>query len=224
MKKRAVVLLSGGLDSATTLYIAKSKGYECHALIFEYGQRHRRELSSAKRIARGAGCEYWVIKVEMPWQGSSLLDKSMALPKKRPMEKIKSGIPSSYVPARNTIFLSFAASYAEAIGAKSIFIGANAIDYSGYPDCREVYLKAFGRVIKEGTKAGVEGRAVSIEAPLLKKTKAQIIKEGNRLGAPYGDTWSCYEGKGAPCGMCDSCVIRKNGFKEAGVVDPLVRI
>lgn len=220
--KKAVVLLSGGLDSATTLFIAKAKGHKCYPLIFDYGQRHKRELESAKAISRAAGFKYKVLKIDLPWQGSSLLDKNKKLPKRRSFKKIKSGIPSSYVPARNTIFLSFALSFAEALGARKIFIGANAIDYSGYPDCRSSFFKAFDNVIKQGTKAGSEGRRISVETPLLNKTKKDIISEGSRLRVPYKYTWSCYEGKAYPCGVCDSCIIRKKGFEDAGIKDPLV--
>ena len=222
MKRRAVVLLSGGVDSATTLFTAKKRGYECYPLIFDYRQRHRREIESAKRISRKAGLRYKILKIALPWKGSSLLEEDVKLPKARRDREMRKGIPSSYVPARNTIFLSYALSFAEAIGAEKIFIGVNAVDFSGYPDCRSPYLKAFGKVIKEGTKAGAEGRGISVEAPLLFKTKAEIIKKGARLGVPYGDTWSCYEGKRAPCGACDSCIIRARGFKEAGIEDPLM--
>ncbi len=221
MKKRAVVLVSGGLDSSTTLFYAKEKGYECRSLIFDYGQRHRRELAAARYISRAAGAEYRVLKISLPWQGSALLDMTKRLPKGRSPGRMKANIPSSYVPARNTIFLSFALSFAEAIRAEKIFFGANAVDFSGYPDCRPSYFKAFRNVIREGTRTGQEGAGISVEVPLLFKTKAEIIKEGTRLGVPYGRTWSCYEGGIKPCGVCDSCVIRKMGFKEAGVEDPL---
>ncbi|MFH1752616.1 MAG: 7-cyano-7-deazaguanine synthase QueC [Candidatus Omnitrophota bacterium] len=221
--KRAVVLLSGGLDSATTLFIAKQRGYECYPLVFDYGQRHRRELRSASYIAKAARCRPKVLKISLPWRGSSLIGRKGRLPKSRSYREIKKGIPSSYVPARNTIFLSFALSFAESIGARKIFIGANAVDFSGYPDCRGPYLKAFEMVIKEGTKAGVEGRAISIEAPLLLKTKGDIVKVAESLRVPYSRTWSCYRGGKRPCGQCDSCVLRKKGFVEAGLADPLVK-
>lgn len=220
--KRAVVLLSGGIDSATTLFVAKDRGYECYPLIFDYGQRHKRELESAKSISNLARCKYRILKIALPWKGSSLLDKREKLPKARSLKGIKRGIPSSYVPARNTIFLSFALSYAEAIGADKIFIGANSIDFSGYPDCRNSFFRAFENVVREGTKAGVDGRRISIEAPLLFKTKSQIIKEGMCLKVPYKKTWSCYEGKEMPCGSCDSCILRRKGFEGAGIKDPLV--
>jgi len=223
MKKKAVILLSGGIDSATTLFMAKDKGYECHPLIFDYGQRHRRELESAKKISNRARCKYRVLKIELPWKGSALVDRKKNLPKSRTLREIKKGIPTTYVPARNTIFLSFALSYAETIGAHKIFIGANSIDFSGYPDCRPIFIRAFEGVIREGTKASQEGKNIRIEAPLLLKTKAQIIKEGRRLNVPYEHTWSCYDGKNRPCGSCDSCILRQKGFEGAGVNDPLVR-
>ncbi|MBL7068340.1 MAG: 7-cyano-7-deazaguanine synthase QueC [Candidatus Omnitrophica bacterium] len=221
-KKKAVVLLSGGVDSATTLFMAKEKGYECLPLIFDYGQRHKRELESAKKISDSAGCRHKVLKIELPWKGSALLNKKKKLPNNRSFKEIKKGIPSTYVPARNTIFLSFALSYAEAIGAYKIFIGANAVDFSGYPDCRPAFLKAFENVIRDGTRRGMEGKRIAIEAPLILKTKSQIIEEGERLKVPYEYTWSCYAGESSPCGNCDSCIIRKKGFEGAGIKDPLV--
>ncbi|MFA4906186.1 MAG: 7-cyano-7-deazaguanine synthase QueC [Candidatus Margulisiibacteriota bacterium] len=209
---KAVVLLSGGLDSSTVLYYAKSKGYKCHALIFDYGQRHRRELRSAVAVAlrlrsgqaSGESVEYRVVRIALPWKGSALLDKKIKVPVKRKF----SGIPSTYVPARNTIFLSFALSYAEAIGAKAIFIGANAIDYSGYPDCRPQFFKSFQKVIQTGTKA----KKIKIIAPLLRLTKAQIVRLAMKLKVPVELTWSCYQGGKEPCGVCDSCRLREKGF------------
>jgi len=221
MKKNAVVLLSGGLDSATTLFMAKKRGYRCHCLIFDYGQRHKREIEMAKKISRLAGCKYKFSRITLPWKGSALLDKKIALPKQRSLKVIPKEVPSSYVPARNTIFLSFALSFAEAIGAQKIFIGANAVDFSGYPDCRGPYFKAFEKVAKIGTKAGIKGRRISIETPLLSMTKSQIVKKGLKLKVPHKYTWSCYEGKKRPCGICDSCIIREKGFKDARAEDPL---
>ena len=218
MMKKAVVLLSGGLDSATTLYFAKAKGYNCECLIFDYGQRHRREIESAKKIARTAGADYRIIKIGLPWKGSALLDRKLAVPKGG--ARAGNGIPSTYVPARNTIFLSFAVSYAEAIGAKAIFIGANAVDFSGYPDCRPGYYKVYNELIARGTKAGA---AIKIHTPLIGMTKSEIIKIGNKLGVPYEYTWSCYAGGARPCLKCDSCVIRTKGFKEAGIKDPALK-
>ncbi len=223
MNKKAVVLLSGGIDSATALFMAKKRGFQCHCLIFDYGQRHIREIDSAKRIARLAKCEYKVLKIALPWKGSALTDRKKILPKARRPEEMKKGIPSSYVPSRNTIFLSFASSFAEVIGAYKIFIGANSIDFSGYPDCRASYLRTFECAVREGTKAGQEGRRISIEAPLLFKTKSQIIKVGQELKVPYGHTWSCYEGRERPCGSCDPCILRKKGFYGAYLKDPLIK-
>jgi len=214
--KKAVILLSGGIDSTTTLYFAKNKNYKCHCLIFDYSQRHRREIESAKRIAKRAKCPYRLIKFSLPWRGSSLLDRRLDIPQKRSQE-----IPSTYVPARNTIFLSFALSYAESIGAEVIFIGANSLDYSGYPDCRPEFYQAFSKVISVGTKAGVEKREIKIKTPLIKKTKAEIIKMGLQLRVPFELTWSCYKGGKLPCGECDSCYFRAKGFREVGIEDSL---
>jgi len=216
--KQAVVLLSGGLDSATTLYVAMSKGYACRCLIVDYGQRHAREQRHAQAVAQEAGCPYHVLKIQMPWQGSALLDSSAALPVNR--KKFSDKIPSTYVPSRNIIFLSFAASFAEACGAGAIFIGANAVDYSGYPDCRPEFYTAYQRALDRGTKAGVQGRRLKIYTPLISKTKAQIIRTGIKLGVPYELTWSCYKGGKLPCGRCDSCLLRAKGFQEARIDDP----
>lgn len=214
--------MSGGLDSATTLYLAKSEGFKCFCLIFDYGQRHKREIESAERIAKAAAYPYRILKIKLPWKGSSLLDKKNNVPSAtRPQgHKATRGIPSTYVPGRNTIFLSFAVSYAETLGAKVIFIGANAVDFSGYPDCRPEFYRAFDKIIAVGTKAGVQEKAIKIEAPLIHKTKAEIIRLGNCLGVPFELTWSCYQGERQPCGKCDSCYFRAKGFKEAGIKDP----
>jgi len=217
--KKAVVLVSGGLDSATTLYYAKNKGMECFCLIFDYGQRHKKEIQKAIRLAKIAGCPFKVIKISFPWKGSSLLDKAVPLPKSRPFKKIAKEIPSTYVPSRNIIFLSFAASYAEAIGANAIFIGANSLDYSGYPDCRPEFFKVFQAVLKKGTKTGTQNRPIKICTPLIQKTKAQIIHLGLKLKVPYQMTWSCYAGGKKPCGKCDSCLIRAKGFRQVGTKD-----
>lgn len=210
MAKKAVVLLSGGIDSTTTLFLAKKRGFRCLALIFDYGQRHKKELRSARRVARAAGVPLLLVKMTLPWKGSSLLDRKKKLPS-RGLKRTRKGIPSTYVPARNTIFLSFALSYAEAVGASAIFIGANAVDFSGYPDCRPAYLRAFQQVASRGTKAG----RIRIMAPLINMRKSDIIKLGLRLKAPLKDTWSCYAGGREPCGTCDSCRIREKGFREA---------
>jgi len=225
--KRAVILSSGGLDSATTLYLAKKEGFKCHCLIFDYGQRHRREIESAKKIAKAANCPTRIIKIKLPWKGSGLLDKKIKLPITPACRtgrdyRLPITIPSTYVPGRNIIFLSFALSYAEAIKAEAIFIGANAVDFSGYPDCRPEFYGAFSKVIATGTKAGVEKRKIQIKTPLIRKTKAQIIRLGKRLGVPFALTWSCYRGGKRPCGICDSCYFRMKGFREAGLIDPLL--
>ncbi|MDD5730824.1 MAG: 7-cyano-7-deazaguanine synthase QueC [Candidatus Omnitrophica bacterium] len=217
-KKRAVVLLSGGLDSAVTLYFAVRKGYEPFCLIFDYGQRHSKEISAAKSVARSCGSDFSVVKISLPWKGSSLTDKKLKVP-----DEVKEGIPSTYVPARNIIFLSFALSCAEATGAEAIFIGAHAQDYSGYPDCRPQFYRAFKKVIKAGTKSGVENKKIEMVTPLIDKTKAQIIRLGKSLGVPFGLTWSCYRGKSKPCGKCDSCFYRAKGFREARLIDPGTR-
>lgn len=215
MGKKAVVLLSGGLDSAVVLYEALRAGYACSCLIFDYGQRHKREIESAQAVARRAGCAYRVVKITLPWKGSSLLDKNEKI-----LRRLK-GIPNTYVPGRNIIFLSFALSCAEAEGAQGVFIGAHAQDYSGYPDCRPEFIKAFEKMARAGTRAGVEGRGIEIKAPLLKCTKAEIVRKGKRFGVPFELTWSCYRGGKRPCGTCDSCRYRAKGFKEARVGDPL---
>lgn len=222
--EKAIVLLSGGLDSATTLYIARDKGYRCHCLIFDYNQRHRKEILQAEKIAKKARCDYKIIKLSFPWQGSSLLGKKAQIPADRSIHDMAENIPSTYVPSRNTIFISIAAGWAEAIEADIIFIGANTIDFSGYPDCRPGYFELFNRLLQEGTRSGVEGKPVKIEAPLIDKKKSEIIKIGTRLMVPYELTWSCYEGGRNPCLKCDSCLLRKKGFDEAGLKDPLVEI
>ena len=217
--RRAVVLLSGGLDSATVLYLARSKGYRCTCLIIDYGQRHRREVESAKRIARAAGCPFHLLKLSFPWGGSALTDRRRAIPSGRSPARMGKGIPSTYVPARNTVFLALALACAEASGAERLFIGANAVDFSGYPDCRPAFYRAFQKAARLGTKAGVEGRGVRIEAPLIRLSKAGIVRLGTRLGVPYRLTWSCYLGGRRPCGLCDSCILRRKGFEEAGRKD-----
>ena len=219
MKKKAVVLLSGGIDSTTTLYLAKKRGFRCLCLIFDYGQRHRKEIKAAEEIAQRVGCKYHILKIALPWKGSPLIDKRLKIPKSRFFKNISSGIPSTYVPSRNTIFLSYAASFAESIGAEKIFIGANVIDFSGYPDCRPGYFDSFNRTLEIGTK----NKNFTIETPLVNKSKAVIIKLGKKLKAPLNLTWSCYEGRRRPCGVCDSCKIRSKGFKEARMEDLSLR-
>ncbi len=209
---KAVILLSGGLDSATTLFFAKSKGYSCHCLIFDYSQRHKKEIISAKVVAHLARCPFEVVKIGLPWKGSALLDNKVKVPHDRKLDA--KDIPVTYVPARNIIFLSFAASYAEAIGAKHIFIGANAVDYSGYPDCRPAFIKSFQSMLAQGLKAGVEGKGIKVETPLIYLTKTQIVRLALKLKVPVEKTWSCYQGGAKPCGVCDSCRLRDKGFSE----------
>ncbi len=223
--KKAIVLLSGGLDSATTLYLARKQGYKCFCLIFDYGQRHKKEIECAKKIARTARCLYQVLKIKLPWKGSALLNRNMAIPKLTNLRtyELTNSIPTTYVPARNIIFLSFALSFAEGIGAEAIFIGAHTQDYSDYPDCRPEFYRAFKKVISTGTKAGVEKRGIKIQTPLIRKTKSQIVRKASQLGVPFALTWSCYQGGRVPCGECDSCYYRAKGFQEAGIPDPLIK-
>ncbi len=225
MTARAVVLLSGGLDSATTLAIARSGGYECHALSFEYGQRHARELDSARRLAAVLGAKnHLVLRLDLRAIGGSALTADIDVPKGRSAEAMASGIPITYVPARNTIFLSYALAWAEVLEARDLFIGVNVLDASGYPDCRPEFIEAFERVANLATKAGVEGHGTfRIHTPLIALSKAEIITRGIALGVDYELTWSCYEPAphGQACGLCDACLLRKKGFAEAGLSDPL---
>jgi 7-cyano-7-deazaguanine synthase len=222
-RKHAVVLLSGGLDSTTVLAIAKSQGFRCSALSFDYGQRHKFELRAAKKIAKEFGVERHVIaKIDLRVFGGSALTSNVAVPKNRALKDMSKGIPITYVPARNTIFLSFALAFAEVEHCSDIFIGVNALDYSGYPDCRPEYIRAYEKMANLATKAGVEGaRRMKIHTPLIRKTKAQIIAAGAKLGVNFSLTHSCYDpdAKGRACGHCDSCLLRKKGFAEAGVQD-----
>ena len=224
-KKRAVVLLSGGLDSATVLEIAHGQGYELYALSFSYGQRHIFELEAAARVAASIGvAAHRTAVVDLRAFGGSALTADIAVPKGRSAGEMSHGIPITYVPARNTIFLSFALAWAEVLGASDIFIGVNALDYSGYPDCRSEFIEAFEKMANLATKAGVEGRQkLKIHTPLITMSKAQIIRKGIELGVDYSLTSSCYDPSpgGEPCGSCDSCVLRRKGFGEAGVEDPL---
>ena len=219
MAKKAVVLVSGGLDSSTVLAIAKQQGYECYTLSFDYGQRHRSELLAAQNVSESmAVAQHKVVNLDLATiGGSALTDTSIDVP-----EQETSGIPVTYVPARNTVFLSIALGWAEVLGASDIFIGVNAVDYSGYPDCRPEYIKAFEQMANLATKAGVEGNKLSINAPLLNMTKAEIIRFGVDCGVDYSKTVSCYQADkdGAACGVCDSCRLRKQGFLEANVKDP----
>jgi len=223
--KRAVVLLSGGLDSATVLAIAREAGYELYALSFCYGQRHVWELEAAARVAASIGvAQHRVAQIDLRIFGGSALTDAIDVPKGRSTDDMAHGIPITYVPARNTIFLSFALAWAEVLASSDIFIGVNALDYSGYPDCRPEFIEAFEKMANLATKAGVEGRqALKIHTPLIAMTKAQIIKKGLELGVDYGLTSSCYDpsAAGKPCGECDSCVLRRKGFEENGMEDPL---
>jgi len=223
--KDAVILLSGGIDSATAAAIAKQQGFRLHALSFDYGQRHVRELDSAKRVAAFLQAEsHRLIKFDLRAFGGSALTDQIEVPKERSVTAIAQGIPVTYVPARNTIFLSFALALAERIDAADIFFGANQLDYSGYPDCREEYINAFEQMANLATKAGVEGKSrLTIRAPLLHMSKAEIIKQGRKLGVDFGLTWSCYDpaSDGLACGRCDSCQLRLKGFQEAGAIDPV---
>jgi 7-cyano-7-deazaguanine synthase len=223
--QRAVVLLSGGLDSATVLAIARSGGYEPYALSFAYGQRHAWELESAKRIAASMGVkQHRIAQIDLRAFGGSALTDDIEVPKRREPGEIADGIPITYVPARNTIFLSFALAWAEVLGANEIFIGVNALDYSGYPDCRPEFIEAFEKMANLATKAGVEGRQrLKIHTPLIALSKAEIIRKGIELGVDYGLTSSCYDPfpDGQPCGECDSCRLRQKGFRENGTEDPL---
>jgi 7-cyano-7-deazaguanine synthase len=223
-KRRAVVLLSGGLDSTTTLAIAISEGYDVYALTFRYGQRHEVEIEAARRISAYFNLGQHVIaEIDLRAFGGSALTADMEVPKGRAMEEISEGIPVTYVPARNTIFLSFALAWAETLGANDIFIGVNALDYSGYPDCRPEYIAAFQRMADLATKAGVEGKQkLTIHTPLISWTKAQIVKKGIELGVDYSLTVTCYDPSkdGAACGQCDACRLRLKGFAENGMNDP----
>lgn len=223
--QRAVVLLSGGVDSSTVLAIASSENYELHALSFRYGQRHERELDAAKRVALAlASRDHVIIDFNLRAIGGSALTSDLAVPKGRSFDAISQGIPSTYVPARNTIFLSFALALAETLETGEIFFGANQLDYSGYPDCREEYIRAFEQMANLATKAGVEGKSrVNIHTPLIRMTKAEIIRKGTELGLDYSLTWSCYDPtpESLACGLCDSCRLRLKGFREAGMLDPI---
>lgn len=233
-KNKAVVLLSGGIDSSTTLAIVRSRGHEAFALSFDYNQRHKYELKYAKKVAAFLGVtKHHIVRFDLREIGGSALTSGIKVPKlsaneqKKITRSSKPAIPATYVPARNTIFLSFALAWAEVLKAEDIFIGANAVDYSGYPDCRPEYLKAFEYMANLATKASVEGKLrFRINAPLINMTKAEIIKKGVALGLDYSLTWSCYDPmqSGKPCGQCDSCRFRAKGFKEAGIQDPILTI
>jgi 7-cyano-7-deazaguanine synthase len=221
--KLAVCLLSGGLDSTTCLAYAKRQGFTCYALSFDYGQRHKIELDAAARVAKALGAErHLVAKIGLDAFGGSALTSAIAVPKGRSSDEMGEGIPVTYVPARNTIFLSFALAWAEVLESSHIFIGVNALDYSGYPDCRPEFIEAYERMANLATKAGVEGRTrLQIHTPLLHLSKAGIVKQGRELGLDFGLTFSCYDPApdGRPCGQCDACLLRRKGFDEAGIED-----
>ena len=221
--RRAVVLLSGGLDSATTLAIARTEGFETHALTFRYGQRHEAELRAATEVAAALGAaSQREIVVDLGQVGGSALTADIPVPKHRSASDIGEGIPVTYVPARNTIFLAFALAWCEVLGARDVFIGVNALDYSGYPDCRPEFIAAFERMASLATKAGLEGNGIVIHAPLIHLSKADIIRRGRSLGVDFGLTHSCYDPApdGRACGACDACLLRARGFRQAGVPDP----
>ena len=220
---KAVILLSGGLDSSTVLYQAKADGFDCYAISFDYQQRHRRELEAASAIAQTVGIlEHQVVSFDLRlWGGSALTDNQIGLPEDRSLAEMGQNIPITYVPARNTIFLSFALGYAEAIGAQRVYIGVNALDYSGYPDCRPDYIQAMQEAFRLGTKQGREGEPITIVTPLIDLKKTEIIQLGNSLGVPWEKTWSCYAGEELACGVCDSCRLRLAAFAELGLKDPL---
>jgi len=224
-RPKAVCLLSGGLDSSTTLALARRDGFDCYALSFDYGQRHRVELESAARVAQSLGAaEHLVVRIDLRVFGGSALTGDIDVPKGRAPAQMTADIPVTYVPARNTVFLSFALAWAEVLAASDVFIGVNALDYSGYPDCRPEYIEAYEHMANLATKAGVEGRThMKIHTPLIQLSKAEIVKLGTKLGIDFSLTHSCYDpdAAGHPCGQCDSCVLRRKGFEEAGIVDPI---
>jgi 7-cyano-7-deazaguanine synthase len=223
-KPRAVVLLSGGLDSTTTLAIALQEGYAVYAMTFRYGQRHAIEIEAARRVAARMGvAEHVIVNIDLRAFGGSALTSDLAVPKDRPLEEMGHGIPITYVPARNTIFLSFALAWSEVLGASDIYLGVNALDYSGYPDCRPEYIEAYQKMANRATRAGVEGRQrLVIHTPLIHLSKAQIVQRGLELGVDYSLTTSCYDPQtdGRACGRCDACLLRLKGFAECGIADP----
>jgi 7-cyano-7-deazaguanine synthase len=223
-KPKAVILLSGGLDSTTVLAIAQADGFTCYCLSFAYGQRQEIELDRARAIAAQAGVvQHLVLRLDLDKIGGSALTSDQPVPKHQSVAEISPNIPTTYVPGRNTIFLSHAAAWAEVVGARDIFIGVNALDYSGYPDCRPEFIAAFEKTINLGSKAGSEGDKFTIQTPLMKLSKGEIISKGLELGMDYGQTHSCYDpdSQGRACGACDSCLLRLKGFKEAGITDPV---
>ncbi len=220
---KAVVLLSGGLDSTTTLAIARDQGFACHCLSFRYGQRQEVEIEKAAAIARRYRCQHLVLRLDLDRIGGSALTTATPVPKDRPLARMAEEVPPTYVPGRNIVFLAHALAWAEVVGARDIFIGANAVDYSGYPDCRPEFLDAFARMANIGTRAGLEGTGFRIQAPLLHLSKAEIIERGVGLGVDYAMTHTCYDPgpRGLACGRCDACALRRRGFAEAGIPDPI---
>ena len=216
--KKAIILLSGGMDSAVTLYLAM-KEYECSVLIFDYGQKAQKETLLAQKLARGARCESYLLKINLPWKGSALLDERMEV-HRGDLSSTGEKVPDTYVPARNMIFLSFAVSFAEAIKAESVFIGAHQLDFSNYPDCRSEFFRDFEKCVKTGTKRGAKGAPIKIVTPIINKTKKEIVELGRELKVPFEYTWSCYEAGSVPCGMCESCLFRARAFKDLGIKDP----
>lgn len=217
-----MVLLSGGLDSSVSMAVAIDQGYSVHALTVDYGQRHQRELEAARALARHYGVDHKVVRVDLSaFGGSALTDGHINVPSSTSLEEIGASIPPTYVPARNTVFISMAASWAEALDADAVFIGANAVDYSGYPDCRPEFIEAMERAVALGTKRGVEGDPIRVVAPIIRSSKAEIVRRGLELDVPFRLTWSCYRGRKKACGQCDSCQLRLQGFADAGVEDPL---
>lgn len=221
MNKNAICLLSGGLDSTVTLYYALANGYHVRALTVHYGQLHTIEIKKSQMTTAALGIEHQLLSVHLPWKGSSLLDTNIQMPEGCD-DPSSDDIPSTYVPARNTIFLSYALSWAEVVHASAVFIGANQIDYSGYPDCRDEYFTQMQEVYRIGTKVGIQGDPIEIMRPLIKKNKKDIILLGQRLNVPFEMTWSCYKGLEKPCSLCDSCRLRAKGFQDAGLSDPLL--
>ena len=223
MIKKAVCLISGGLDSCVTAHLAKNEGYDIYALSFNYGQRHNKEIECSKQVVSALKAKnHIIIDIDLAkFGGSSLVDKNFNVDKDHDLKNIGKTIPSTYVPARNTVFLSIGLAYAETINADAVFIGATATDFSGYPDCRPEYIEAYQKMADLATKRGMEGKPIKINAPLLHLSKAEIIKKGLELNAPFEKTWSCYQGDKKACGCCDSCLLRLKGFKEAGVRDPI---
>ncbi|MHC4427811.1 MAG: 7-cyano-7-deazaguanine synthase QueC [Planctomycetota bacterium] len=223
---KAVVLLSGGVDSATTLAIARSEGNACHCLTVDYGQRHRRELASAQAVARALGAEeHRVVSIDLRAIGGSALTDDIEVPKDRPAGEMAASIPVTYVPARNTVFLALALGWAEVIDAAEIYIGVTAVDYSGYPDCRPEFIEAFERVANVATRMGVEGRRIHVRTPLVSLSKGEIVRRGSELGVDFSLTFSCYDPgpDERPCGRCDACLLRAEGFRAAGLPDPAAR-